>query len=401
MAETQLTSGRPLRVCFYVFFPGGGIGRYTRELCRELGSIRNLSVDVACTPDFEWRDDSAFTAWPNLGLISHPIPLVRRALFLRGQFRNPIAAVEHAVATGADVLHFSNVNHLTFPVWRRALREAGLPMVVSVHDVRRQKSILNRTWEERQLKSVYRFADALFVHSHYQASELVDFAGVDAGKIHVVPHGPYPYGAPPADRDSLRAKLGLPEDKQVALFFGQIRNEKNLDRLIQAMALSQTKPHLLVAGRAGGRHHDLDYYRERAVRFGVADRIIFDDRFIPDEEVSSLFTACDWVALPYRRSFTSQSGVLNVAVEYDRPVLVSSSPVLKETVATCDIGEICEGDTVAAISAGMDRLHARVARGDTFAFESYRRNYAWAENARRTLAVYQDLIDRSKKASGS
>jgi glycosyltransferase involved in cell wall biosynthesis len=392
--ELRQAFGRPIRVSFYVFFPAGGIGRYTNKLAQALAQYSEVSVEVACTPEYQWKNDPGYAAWEGLQSISHPMPLFRKARFIAGQFINPVRCINHIRDSGGDIVHFSNVNHLSFPYWNRRLRASNTRVAISVHDVKRQKSIINRSWEERQLKAVYRFADALFVHSVYQARELAAYAGVRKENIHVVPHGAFTHLPVPFTRNEARARLGLPLDEQIALFFGQMRDEKNLNRFIQALSMSRSKPHLVVAGKGGGGHRGMQYYQRLASKEGILDRITFMPGYLPDEQVGALFTAADWVALPYRNTFTSQSGVLNVAAGYDRPVLVSSSPVLQETVSVSDIGVACESDTVDALAEGIDRMAARVPAGYVHQFIKYRTLFSWEENARRTLEVYKRLLTR-------
>jgi len=399
MSELFNRPARPIRVGVYIFFPAGGIGRYTYEWLRVLGRMPEVEAEIICTPDFQWKGAEEYATWDGLRSISHEVPLLRRIRFVKGQFVNPLRSLRHVEEANLDIIHIANINHFSFPFWRKALEKSHARVTVAVHDVLRQNAILNRMWEDRQLRAFYRFADALFVHSGYQASELIDFAGVAPSRIHEVPHGPYPHGAPTSDRETLRGRLGLPANHQVALFFGQIRDEKNLDAFIRAMALARADLHLLVAGSVGARHRGVKHYRQVAEQAGVADRVTFLDRFIPDEEVPDLFTASDWVTLPYRNTFTSQSGVLNVAAHYERPVLVSSSPVLHETVQRCDIGVACAGDSVPALAEGIERIAQQVRRRHAYAFDEYREAYSWEENARRTLAVYRQLLGREEVSS--
>jgi len=382
----------PLRVGFYMFFSGGGIGRYTHELMCEMNARANVQTEVICTPDYEWAAVDNYASWTGLQSISHEVPTLRRWRFLKGQFVNPIRAIGRASEKNLDVLHLANINHLTFPYWRSALEKTDVKIVASAHDVKRQKSIVCRLWEDRQLVAFYQYADALFVHSDYQARELVQFADVNREKVHVVPHGPYPHGTVSGTQDEMRQRWDLPRDGQIALFFGQVRDEKNLDRFIHGLAQSNASPYVVVAGQAGGRHRDIDYYQGLAERMDVDDRIFFFPRYITDEEVGELFVAADWAALPYRTSFTSQSGVLNTAAHYGRPVLVSQAPVLRETVEACDIGVVCEGSEHHQIASGIEAICRRVETGYGHDFAAYQQAYSWVENAKRTLEVYTTLI---------
>ena len=395
--ELQDVSTKPARSVikggFYLFFPAGGIGKYTNELLQTMGSMPEIDMRAVCSPDYFWRDNPSYTAWTGLNKLSHPIPAIRKFRFLKCQLTNPRQCINYAKAENLDIVHFANFNHLSFPFWRNAFKKSGVKVAVSVHDVRRAKPILNKGWEDKQLVAFYQFADALFVHSEYQANELQRFARVEKSKIHVVPHGPYSHGNTSISKEEARKKYNFPLDEQVALFFGQIRDEKNLDGLINALGMSSSKPHLVVAGKAGGRsRRPMEYYMECARKAGVSDRITFLDRYISDDEVGELFEASDFTVLPYKEAFTSQSGVLNVAVHYATPVLVSTAPVLKETVETCDIGVVADGYADEHIAKGIDLLSARVEANYEHAFDIYQKKFGWEENARRTIEVYRQLI---------
>jgi len=385
-------SFRPLRVGFYIFFPGGGIGRYTHKLMTAMGQRSGVEVEAICTPDYEWAHADGYATWDGLASISHDIPTLRRWRFLKGQFVNPKRAIEHASSAGLDVLHLANINHLSFPYWRRRIEGTDVKIVASAHDVKRGKSIINRSWEDRQLKAFYRFADALFVHSEYQVHELTAFADVSTEHVYVVPHGPYAHGTVETSQAALREAWDLPSGRRVALMFGKIRDGKNLDGLLRALSRATPTPYLIVAGQEDGRHHGVDHYRQSASDLGIGDNVRFIPRRIDDDEVGELFVAADWIALPYQESFTSQSGVLNVAAHYERPVLVSSAPVLHETIQAYDIGVACSGDSPAALAEGIENMHQRLATGHAHDFEEYHEQFSWEENASRTVTVYRNLL---------
>ena len=77
------------KILFYLYFPAGGIGKYTHQQLKELGKHEDLDIEVACLPDYHWRDNDAYRIWPGLFGISHTVPLLRKLRFLLGQFINP------------------------------------------------------------------------------------------------------------------------------------------------------------------------------------------------------------------------------------------------------------------------------------------------------------------------
>lgn len=390
----------PIRALYYLFFPGNGsgIGRYTHDLLTRMVALADVAPELVCTPGCHWQSLATYPVWPGLREIEHPVALRRRARFLVGQAANPLRLSHRARATRADVVHLCNINPLTYPLWKGRLRAGGARVAATVHDVFRAKGILSTRFENRQLARFYRSADALFVHSRQQATILSDELHVDAARVHVVPHGPYDYGQPSAEATALRRRYGLLGDKQVVLAFGHVRDDKNLDLLMESLRDFREEVHLLVAGRAGGgRNRGIEHYQGLARRLDLDRNVTFLNRFIPDQEVADLFAACDWTALPYSRSFSSQSGVLNVAVHYHRPVLVSRTGGLAEAIEDFDVGVAVEPDDLPALREGIARIIRQTAAGHSYEFERYTATHSWDETARRTAAVYRTLLGRTAR----
>ena len=391
--ERSSEERRKLRVLVYLFFPGSGLGRYTHELMRHFESTKLVESKLVCLPSYHWREEADYAVWPNLFEIGHRIPWRRRARFLAGQVLNPARLTRHVREFQADVVHLSVINHLTFPFWRRLMDRTGVKIVATAHDVRRGKAVIHRGYEDRQLQAFYRRADALFVHSAAQVEDLIDFPNVQRSRIHIVPHGPYDYGVPRSPRTELRSKYGWPVNKQLALFFGNIRDDKNLELLIRAMRHHRDRVHLAVVGRSGGGpHRGIDEYKRIAREAGVEASISFDDRYVPDAEIPDLFEASDWAALPYSREFTSQSGVLNIAARYRRAMLLSASGTLEETFRQHDLGVLVTPDDENALTAGIKTMIDRVDSGSDYEFDSYLEHFSWEQNIRKTVEVYQEIV---------
>lgn len=374
------------------YFQGGGIGRYTREVLdavRERGVVRPFLI---CSPNFEWQEIPGVRTLPVLQPLAHPVPLLRKARFLTAQWRNPHRLLAAARKEQLDIIHLQSFHHLSFAQWRRAAAASGLKWVISAHDIKRDVAVLNKGWEDEQLKAAYRFADAILVHSNYQKQELIAFAGVLPDRIRLVPHGPYVYPTPTATREEIRTTLGIPQGVDTALFFGQIRDDKNLEAFLEALSTTGVDTHLIVAGQPGGRHQTADHYRTLCKHLGIQDRVHFYFGHVPDEEVGKFFVAADWVALPYRESFTSQSGVLNIAAQFDRPILVSNAPVLKETIEHSGIGYICSDDQPTALSEGIAAMYEKKRAITPADFQRYRHDHSWDVNARICISLYQELM---------
>lgn len=379
------------KIGIYYSFPGGGIGRYNLEWLRVLASLSTHELEYVTLPELHWDDSIPCAHWPGLFSISSSFVPWRKAKFLIGQAVNPRRVIQHTARNRCQLLHFTVVNHLSYPLWEQQMNRSGMKVVVTAHDVKRQVAVLNREYEDRQLRAIYRRADAILVHAEAQAEELIEFADVQREQVHIVPHGPYSYGAPRRSRDEVRKGYGLAADDLVGLCFGQLRDEKNLEGLIRALAEKSSRSKLLVAGKAGSHHRGASDYAAVAEGSGVRDRVVFDERFIPDDEVADLVTACDWIAVPYRRDFTSMSGVLNLACHYRKPVLCGEAPALVEAVRKYDIGEVVKAEN--GLPEALVRIEARLSSGrGAFNFEGFASANTWEENARRTERVYQRLL---------
>ncbi len=388
-----------IKIEFYLFFPAGGIGKYTHELVTALDKYDDLEIEVACLPNFQWRDSEAYRAWPYLFGISHEFPVVRKFRFLLGQFINPRRMLRRTTERRADILHVCNINHLSYPTWKYLLDSWGGRVVCTAHDVRRRSAIVNKQWETAQLKAFYRRCDAIFVHGDAQRDELADFANVEPTRIHIVPHGPNEY--PSAENEESTKKrhtLGIADDVQVALFFGFIRPDKNLDGFLRAVSLADDpRLHVVIVGQAAAREDRYaEQCRELVNRLDLADRVTFETRYIGDDELPLWFSICDWVVSTYAESFTSMSGVVNVAAYYEKPILATPGASLRELLEKIDLGVVCPGFSDTDIASGIREITERIRRGTRFRFDLYRDRYSWAENAAITRNVYLDLCGCSR-----
>lgn len=148
-----------------------------------------------------------------------------------------------------------------------------------------------------------------------------------------VPHPVYNLFGERIPKPEARRRLGLDPEAPVLLFFGFIRAYKGLDILIRAMQKIRKgmqgpiAPRLLVLG---------EFYEGRAetaalVRdLGLEDAVTILDQYVPDEEVGPYFSAADVVVLPYRSA--TQSGIVQIAYQFERPVICTDVGGLSEVV---------------------------------------------------------------------
>ena len=153
-------------------------------------------------------------------------------------------------------------------------------------------------------------------------------------------------------RESARARLGLPADGEVAVFFGYVRRYKGLDTLLDAWRLVRARrPATLVV--AGDFYEDPAPYRAQAAAAGEgAVRLM--EGYLPDEDVEALFKGADVVVLPYRSA--TQSGVTHVAYALGVPVIITDVGGLAETVRQDETGLVVPSADPVALAAAVARF---------------------------------------------
>lgn len=141
---------------------------------------------------------------------------------------------------------------------------------------------------------------------------------------------------------------------KVILFFGYVRKYKGLMYLIQAMeqAVKKENIKLLVAGEF---YEDENPYRQKINELGLEKDILLISDFMPDERVRYFFSACDCLVLPYTDA--TQSGIVQIAYYYDKPVIVTDVGGLSEVVISEKTGIVISPRNVNQIEEAIERFY--------------------------------------------
>ena len=135
-------------------------------------------------------------------------------------------------------------------------------------------------------------------------------------------------------RAGVRRDLGAPDDAPLVAFFGFFHPVKALDRLVAAVAaIRDTWPevHLLLLG--GVESHSVDAAVAQEIlqqldqvitETGMTERVHITG-YLPDAEISRLFSATDVAALPFNDGVTSKSGSM-LAFALGVPVIATAPP---------------------------------------------------------------------------
>lgn len=265
-------------------------------------------------------------------------------------------------------------------------------VVITAHDVESFKVGLEVPTISR---FVYRLGHRVITHNQFSKKELIERLGLSPEVIEVIPLGNYLHAVRPLrSQTESRAMLDIPEGSNVLLFFGQIKEVKGLDILLEAMpAVLKQHPDtvLLIAGKPWKT--DFSIFEARMERLGIRDRCITHIRHIPDDEVPLYYAASDIVVLPYRRIY--QSGVLLMAMSYGKAVLVSDLPGMTEIVKDGENGFVFDCDDKDSLAKRLSSIlgnEALLCETALKGLEYVRKNHDWNNIGLKTAFLYKTLI---------
>jgi len=271
------------------------------------------------------------------------------------------------------------------------MKGVGCRLVVSAHDVRPFDA---RQWHMPFVLGIYRLADALIPHSQASQAALSEM-GVGSKLSPVIPLGHYlPHQDGLPDTANARRQLGLDPQVPVILFFGQIKEVKGLDVLLQAMPLLQEKypaVRLIIAGKVW--KDDWSRYARLIEELELAPNLNLHLQYIPEDAVPTFFAAANVVALPYLHIY--QSAVLMMALSHARPVVATRVGGLAEVVQDGQSGYLVPPDDPQALAQALARVlaepeaaEAMGRRGRALVTE----HYSWSRIATLTRQVYEQAL---------
>lgn len=265
-----------------------------------------------------------------------------------------------------------------WPHWLLA-RLGGVRYAANLHDPQRTYVIGPVWWHRLSGRLAYRPLDFVLVHDRLPEPSPVP-ARV---RVVQVPHGLYEISTPSAAPGEIRRNWGVRPGQSVFLAFGYVRDGKNLDLAVRALARVPSAFLVLAGSVASNQDKPFAHYRELAAQLGVSDRCHFAEGFVADGDLGNYFAGADFVLLTYAASFHSQSGVLNLAARARKPVLASAaaSPLL-ESVRNFQLGITVAPDSPDAVVRGMEQLLSAPPRPR---WEDYEASASWAVNAQGVL----------------
>ncbi len=281
------------------------------------------------------------------------------------------------------------------------LTDLRMPVVTTLHTVLKDISLE----QAEVLKQLIEISDRLIVMSEKASEFLIDIHSAPEEKIVLIQHG-IP-DTPFIDPNYYKDQFGV-EGKKVIFTFGLLSPNKGIEYVIKAlpkvikkhpdiayMILGATHPHVI---KEQGEEYRL-YLQRMARNLGVAEHVIFQNRFVNLEELCEFLGIADIYVTPYTEEEQVVSGTLAYALGTGKATISTPYWHAKEMLAEgrgrlvpFKNSEALADEIINLFDHDLDRNAMRKRA------YLYSRSAIWKEVARRYLEVFLEVkTERSRR----
>ena len=303
---------------------------------------------------------------------------------------NPLSWISAGLNSKGKILHFHWWTYWLFPVFFTIAAVAklrGKKVVCTIHNVVGHES----SPVDRLLSGIiYSLPDSLIVHTQVNRRQLEENFNISGNKVAVVPHGIYDfYRDAEVGQAKARELLGIPSRAKVILMFGNLRPYKGAEDLVSAFKVAKKSLPSIFLVVAGKPWDDeiRDYLRRE---LGAERSCLLSMGYVPSSEIKSYFSSADLVVLPYK-DFAAQSGPGNIALAFQKPLLVSDTGGLPELVL--DRRAVFPAGNAHELAARISGIFSKKGLIEKLARDSasLKQKYSWGSIAELTLKIYNGL----------
>ena len=283
------------------------------------------------------------------------------------------------------------------------VRRYARKIVITLHTVYHATygEVENIDKYHRELSEI---VDAIIVHNILQEFEL-RAQGVDASKIHRIPHGTTVNPYISESRENLAKKLGLNiKNKFVIVSPGFLRRDKGLDTLAEAINYivnekGRDNVLLILTGAIQGGLANLRYVRKvrEYIRSNkLSKNILFIEKYVYRDDILRSLALSDVVVMAYklREGKYCVSGILHQALGSFKPIIGTRVSKLVEYYQLVPELVVNPGDHRALgdkIIYVMDNYNEALGMMKTV--REYVKKTSWINVARKHIKLYRKLLE--------
>jgi len=214
-----------------------------------------------------------------------------------------------------------------FGILARRLKHAGVKSIFLLHNVYPHEA---KFWDKAFAKFALNSADSFLAMAKSQQDLLASL--FPDKQICISAHPIYQFASSNRiDRNTARKQLGIPLDREVAIFFGIVRPYKGLRLLVEAVGMMKREGnpvHLLIAGEFW---ENFSEYQQLFEHEGLGNWVTVQNCYIPNEDIPLYFGAADVFVAPYVGG--TQSGAVKLALGYGIPIVLTPG-IMDEMMST-------------------------------------------------------------------
>lgn len=380
----------------------GGLARHVRKLSEGLVQL-GVEVHVLTRGD-ETMDVEELRG----GVVVHRVREPRRPRDL-GEF---VTWIEHMnadmLAAGVELGDRYDFDLVAGHDWLVAVAGDHLakrfrcPFVVTIHATEYGR---HQGWVDKHPQSwihgvehwMANRAERVITCSHYMRGHVADVYGLDEARISVIPNGIDPMDLQPVDDlETLRSRFAAPDEKLVILV-GRLVYEKGFQLALEALPPiieHVGKVRFLVAG-SGTHEAEL---KAQAHELGLMEHGQFLG-WIGDDVLHSLYRIADLCVVP---SLYEPFGLVALeAMASGCPCIVADTGGLREVVPAGErVGLRFNGGDADHLGVMIERMLTDDELRERLVAEASEHvlSFDWADVARQTLDVYDELIAAADRA---
>lgn len=304
-------------------------------------------------------------------------------------YYNPFSWIWVGMTAKGDVIHAQWWSNILAPIYFIMLsigKARKKEIVITLHNVLPHENSKINSFLTMIILS---FGERFIVHSEGNKKTLSTIYRIPDDKIFIIPHGilmPVPIKG--ISKKEAREYLKIIQNKKVVLYFGNIRDYKGLDILLESLIsiVKEIKDITLII--AGKSWVDWAKYEEIIKENKLENYIIKKLEFILPSEVEYYFSASDVVVLPYKY-FDSQSGVGALALPFKKPLIVADVGGLPDfvkdelAIAKPNDAEDLAGKIIQVLND--EKLLEKMSKDS----EDLAKKYSWDKIAEKTVKLYE------------
>lgn len=207
--------------------------------------------------------------------------------------------------------------------WLKMMKLSGGKLVWTMHNLESHFCKGDKTFHYNFMNTFISRMDMIVVHAKETAEHLINKYNYPEDQICYVPHGSYIQNA------NVQVPQNEAHEGLVFLAFGMVNRYKNVPMLVRAFrSLNMPDAYLKIYGKCDEK--DSELLREITMEVAATSNVMYENAFVPEDKVDSIFAQSDIVVLPYDKQSMINSGAVVKAFSEAKPIVVSRFGAVKD-----------------------------------------------------------------------